>query len=531
MGSAERMNNLFPLHIGFLLTLNANRYPQKTAIVCNRQRISYAQLNRRVNKLAHGLLELGVTKGDKVAYLLPNGLRIVELYYAVQKIGAVSVAINYRLASPEIGCLLEQADCQVFVYHELFDDKVRQVKENVKTISLMIRVGEQPIQGEYAFEALTDHDHEEEPDILIGEEDLCRIQFTGGTTGRSKGVMRTQRQEIFQVIGITTALELGGPDRVMLTQSPLCHQAGLSWLNVAIGAGNTLIVCDRFEPEKILRQIQEESVTNVMLLPPSSYHRIFALPSLAEYDLSSVKSVHSSAGGTSPEIVRKLYKVFPNCVVRCGYGLTETGGVGTTFVLTREVLENNPELTKSVGKEMSFLELRLVDESGREVPVGETGECIARGPSVMTGYYNQPELTEEVIKEGWVYTGDLLRKDEKGYYYFMDRKKDMIKSGGENVFAQEVEGVIRTHSAVDDCAVIGVPDPRFGEAVMAVIKTKPGQAVTGEGIQEHCKKYLAGYKKPRLVEFVDEFPVDQAGKIQKYKLRATFARKDFPETM
>ncbi len=516
---------MYPITIGYLLTLNANRYPQKTALIYNGIHITYEQLNTRVNQVANSLIELGIHKGDRIAYLFQSGNTIVELYYALQKIGAIAVPLNHRLVSAEIANLVNSAECKALIYSDRFYDQVQEAKPNLQTVELVICSGAKP-EGEIALQELVQGSSPAEPQIQVLPEDLCRIQFTGGTTGCSKGVLRTHFSDFFQTVSITISGNLGGPGQVMLTQSPLCHQAGLSWLNVAIGAGNTFIICDIFNPRSILEQIETEQATAVMLLPPSIYHKIFELPDLNHYDLSSVRFVQTSAGGTSAEIIEKLYETFPNCTaVRYGYGLTETGGLGTNYVITREFLKCHPEKSGSVGREMPFVELRLVDENGREVETGQAGECIARGPSMMLGYYNQPELTASALKDGWVYTGDILKKDRDGYYYLMDRKKDMIKSGGENVFAQEVESIIRTHPSVQDCAVIGVPDSNFGEAVMAVITLKRGLTATDEQIKEHCKSRLSSYKKPRYVEFVDSFPVDQAGKIQKFRLREQYGRQ------
>jgi long-chain acyl-CoA synthetase len=510
---------MYPINIGYLLQMNANRYPQKTAMIDSRHHISYQQLNSRVNVLANSLMGLGIKKGDKVAYLFQSNTHIVEIYYAIQKIGAVAVPLNHRLVGAEIKCLVNTAECKAFIYCDCFHKQVQEVKHELKTIEIMIRSGDK-VEDEYSLGELENHNNSSEPGVEVFPDDLSRIQFTGGTTGRSKGVLRTHFADFFQTLSITISGGLGGPDQVMLTQSPLCHQAGLSWMNVAVGAGNTFIICDVFNPENVLEQIQREKVTAVMLLPPSTYHKIFDFPNLKNYDLSSIKIVQSSAGGTSPDIINQLYETFPNCsAVRYGYGLTETGGLGTNYVISREMLQRHPEKAKTIGKEMPFVELRIVDENDQDVEIGQVGECIARGPSMMLGYYNQLELTDEAMKNGWVYTGDMVKKDAEGYYYLMDRKKDMIKSGGENVFAQEVESVIRSHPAVQDCAVFGVPDQKFGEVVMSVIQLKDGYNLTAEEVQEHSKTLLSSYKKPRYVEFVESFPVDQAGKIQKYKLR------------
>lgn len=513
---------MFPISVGYLLNLNASRYPLRTAIVYRGQHISYDELNRRVNRLANNLITIGFVKGDRIGFLFPSSNHLVELYYAIQKIGAVAVPLNHRLVGPEIKNLLDASECKGFAYCDCFDEQVQQVKEKFLTVKTIIRSGA-PVPGELSLRELADKGSDAEPTVEIRPDDICRIQFTGGTTGRSKGVIRTHAADFFQTVSITISGGLGGPDHVMLTQSPLSHQAGLSWMNVAIGAGNTFVLCDVFDPKLILDQIQTEKATAVMLLPPAVYHRIFEFPELHNYDLSSVQVIQTSAGGTTSEIITKMYDTFPKCIaVRYGYGLTETGGLGTNYVITKEFLENQPDKAKSVGKEMPFVELKIVDEQGMEVPVGQVGECIARGPSVMTGYYNQPELTRSALTDGWVHTGDMLKKDSDGYYYILDRKKDMIKSGGENIFAQEVEGVIRNHPLIQDCAVIGVPDHVFGEAVMAVVKLKPGHTLTTEELQEYCKTQLSSYKKPRFVDFVESFPTDQAGKIQKFRLREIY---------
>jgi acyl-CoA synthetase (AMP-forming)/AMP-acid ligase II len=519
---------MFPINVGYLLTLNANRYPEKTALVYKKQRFSYRELNDKVNRLAHSLMDLGINKGDKVGYLFPNCNQIVELFFALLKIGAVAVPLNHRLVSREIQCLLDSAECKAFVYSDLYFQKVREVKHEFNTVKTLICSGEY-VLGEYSFEQLAAHENSSEPNIHVEGKDLSRIQFTGGTTGRSKGVMRTHESDMFQTISIMTQNKMGAnPDEVVMVQCPLHHQGGMSWLLSVIATGAELVFCDVFDPVDILKQIQEYRVSYLLLLPPVTYLRLYDVPNIEGFDLSSVKLVQMSAGGTSPEIILKTYEVFPNCEVNYGWGQTESGA-GTNIVLTREMACNHPEKTKSIGRAMPLIELRIVDDQGEEVQVGEVGECIARGPSIMSGYYNQPELTAKALKDGWVYTGDMFRQDEEGYFYLMDRKKDMIKTGGENVFAQEVEGVIRTHSSVQDCAVIGVPDTVFGEAVMAVIKLRPGHTVTAEEIQELCKRQLSSYKKPRYFAFINDFPIDSAGKIQKFRLREMY--RDFPQTI
>jgi len=504
--------------IGYLLTLNANRYPEKTAIVFKDQSISYRELNNKVNCLAHSLMDIGIGKGDRVGYIFPNGFEIVELFFALIKIGAVAVPLNHRLVSQEIKYLLDSAECKAFVYSDLYGETVGETNNEFSTVKILIRSGGQ-VFGEYLFEQLLCNSNSDEPNVIIDGKDWCRIQFTGGTTGRSKGVIRTHENDMFQTMSVMIQTKMGAnPDEVVLIQCPLHHHGGYTWLLSTIGTGAQMVICDAFNPVEIFKQIQKNRATYLLLLPPSTYLRLVDDPHIKEFDLSSVKVVNTSAGGTSPELILKICDAFPNCEINYGWGQTESGA-GTNIILTREIALNRPEKTKSIGRPMPLIEMRIVDEQGREVQVGEVGECIVRGPSIMAGYYKQPEVTAITLKDGWSYTGDMFRKDEDGFYYIMDRKKDMIKSGGENVFAQEVEAVIRTDPAILECSVIGVPDGTFGEAVMAVIKLRDGYTRTVEEIQENCEKQLSSYKKPRYIEFVDSFPVDSTGKIQKYKLR------------
>lgn len=508
---------MYPMNVGYFLTLNSNRYPQNTAIVYKDIRLTYRELNQRVNSLAHSFIDLGIKKGDKVGYLFPNCNQIVELFFALAKIGAIAVPLNHRLVSREIKYLLDSVECEVFIYSELYDLAVSEVKVGLTSVKKLIRLGES-IQGEYSFDELSQYTNYDEPNVCVHGDDIFRIQFTGGTTGRSKGVMRTHEGDIFQTISTMISNKMGpSPEEVVLTQCPLHHQAGINWMLCVIATGANFVICDVFDPVEILSQIQRERVTYMLLLPPSTYLRLIDTPAIKEYDLTSVKVVQNSAGGISPEIILKIYKVFPNCEVYYGWGQTEIGA-GTSGVITREMALYHPEKTKNIGRAKPLMELRIVDKQGNDVCQGEVGEGIAKGPAVMSGYYLQPELTAKTIVDGWVYTGDMMMQDKDGLFYIMGRKKDMIKSGGENVFAQEVEEVIRSLPAVLDCAVIGVPDQKFGEAVMAVIKLRTGYTSTVEEVQEHCKAQLSSYKKPRHVEFVESFPVDSAGKIQKFKL-------------
>ena len=514
-----------PYHnVAEFLLLNANRYPQKTALICRNRRISYQDLNQKVNSIANGLLALGIVPGDKAGYLLPNSNYLIEVYYALQKIGAVAVPLNSRVISREIEFLVNNSQCRALFFADFLAPKVQEIKKNLKTVEFLISAGE--TEGAYSLEKVAALGDISEPVIFRDEDAPSRIQFTGGTTGLPKGAMRSHYAEISQMLGGMISSGVGAnPDEVVLIHCPLDHHAGHSWFNYTLAAGGTLIICDSLQPDEILSLIERERATYLLFLPPSTYLRVLDCPSLADYDLSSVKLAQSAAGYTSPEIIKRICTGFSNCRMKYGWGQTESG-LGTSLIFTLDMVEKDvPELA-SIGKPMPFIELKIVDEDGRELGVGEVGECLSRGPAAMGGYYNQPELTDSCLtSDGWIHTGDLMKRDEYDYFYFVSRKKNMIKSGGENVFSQEVENIIRKHPAVVNCVVFGIPDRHLGEAVAAVVQLGEGCAMNLKQLQEHCREYLSSYKKPRYADFVSVLPMDAAGKIRIYRLQEIYKEK------
>lgn len=505
-------------NIADLLILNVHRYPEKTAVIYKDIRLSYKDLNRRINKTAHALQGLGVGVGDKVGYLLHNSNQLIEVYFAIQKIGAIAVPLNYCLITREIRFLVDSSQCKALIYSEESKHKLDPIKDDFFSVSILISAS--------SLEEMLETYDTEEPSLFQDEHALSRIQYTGGTTGISKGVMRSHHNDISEIMSVMMSSRMGATsDEIVLIQCPMEHHGGHSWFVSVMGSGGTLVICDSFKPEEILTLIEKEHVTYLLLLPPSTHFRLLNFPNFSKYDVSSVRFVQSAAGSTTAEITRKIYEAYPNCIMNYGWGQTESG-TGSSLVLTLEMAEKELPEIKSVGKPMPFIEMKIIDEHNNEVPVGEVGECVVRGPSVMLGYYNQPKLTAEVfLEDGWIRTGDMMRKDEEGYFYLMSRKKDMIKSGGENVFAQEVADVIRKHDKVEECIVFGVPNKKLGEAVMTVVQLRSGCTLTLEELQAHCKSYLSSYKKPLYLAFIDKFPMNDAGKIPKYMLVKEYREK------
>lgn len=517
-------------NVAELLLLNKNRFPEKTAIVYKDRRITYKELNQRVNQIVHALGELGVKEGDKVAYMLLNSNQLVEVYFAIQKMGAVAVPLNKCLISREMKLLLDTSESRVLIYAEKFANKIGEIRGNLETVELFICSGRQ-MDEDFCLEEIQRNSSSDELALFEDEQAISRIQFTGGTTGIPKGVMRSHANDMAEIVSVMMSSGMGAnPDEIILTQCPMEHHGGHSWFTSVIGTGATLIICDAFKEDEILSLIERERVTYLLLLPPSTHLRLLNAPNINNYDLSSVKLVQSAAGATTPEIIRRIYAGYPNCKMNYGWGQTESG-TGSSLVLTLEMAEKDLPESKSIGKPMPFLEMKIIDDKDQEVPIGEVGECIVRGPSVMTGYYHLPKENEQVfLKGGWMRTGDLMKKDEKGNFYLVSRKKDLIKSGGINVFSEEVTGVIKNHPAVEECIVFGVPDKKLGEAVMTVVQLRKNKHLTLEELQKYCKQYLSSYKKPLYMDVIDQFPMDYAGKIPKYKLIAKYRENFFTST-
>lgn len=503
--------------------LSVRRFPDKTALVFREQRYTYREANARVNRIADVLLRQGVRAGDRVAFLFPNCCEIVLIYYAIQKIGAVAVPLNFRLIAREIGFLLDSSDSSMLLFSAEFADKVRQapLPEGLKTICCGEAEGFAP-----SLEALECEASEDEPALFLDAEAVSRIQFTGGSTGVPKGVMRTHDQDLCELAGELLYCKLGeSSDRVVLIQCPLEHHGGHSWFTAVLAAGGTLIICPAFDPETILRIIERERVSYMLLLPPTTYLRLCEHPRAGDFDTSSVLVAQSAAGGTTPEIIRQIERVFPNAEIYYGWGQTESG-LGTTMVLNSPVGREKCAGRCSIGRPMPFMEMKIVDEDWNELPDGEVGEAAVRSRAAMKGYYKHPELTEALRgPDGWMRTGDMMLRDADGYYYMLARKKHVIKSGGENVFVADVENVVKRHDAVRECIVTGVPDERLGEAVMAVVELKPGRSLTLPELQEHCKQYLSSYKKPLYMEIVDSFDMDDAGKIRRNRIEERIREK------
>ncbi len=496
-----------------LLARCAAKFPGKEAIVSEEGRWTFAEWNSNANRRACALAGLGIGKGDHVATLFLNGRDVLETYLALMKLGAVPVPLNARLSPRELAYIVDHSQAASLIFGPQFRNVSEQLAREVSGVRRWIACGGGDGEQTDLNRLLADYPADE-PDAAVDENDLACILYTAGTTGRPKGVMLSHGNCLWASVNLAQDSEFDSSFRVLLV-FPLYHAAAFSLMTTCLYLGCTLIAMSEFNPQKVMEVMVREKVSK-MAFPPTVWNFILQLPGLEQYDTSSVESVSSGAEAMPLETKRKLLQLFPKAKLGETYGMTETAAAITTLK-PRYVLAK----TACVGQPFTNVEIRLTDARDQDVPLGEVGEILVRGPNVTNGYFRDENETARAIKDGWLRTGDLGRLDRDGFLYLVDRKKDMIISGGENIYPREIEEVLYTHPAVSEAAVIGLPDPVWGEKIHAVVSLKPGSSLTAADLIEFCKQYLAGYKKIRSLEFVDKLPRSPAGKVLKRLLKGT----------
>lgn len=499
------------MDIGSYLAQNARKTPGKLAIECEGRTYTYQQFNKEVNQLAHGLLGLGIGKGDKIALMMKNSDKFVFSFFAAAKIGAVVVPVNFRLTASEVHYILDQSEAVLVICDDELEDTVTLALEKTR-VAHVITTGTPKANGCQSYESVL-ADSTDNPSIEVSETDDLEILYTSGTTGRPKGALFDHKR-IFNV-GLTMMISMGiNQEETILHVAPLFHSAQLNlFLISGVVLGATHIIHREFHPVKTLEAIEEHKVTHFFGVP-AMFNFMLQVPNAADYDLSSIKRCGYGAAPMAPELVRKSIELFRTDQFYNLCGLTEAGPGG--ILLDPEGHKNH--LGKG-GKAAFLTEARVVNEEGEDVQPGAVGEFVIKGESIMKEYYKKPEETAKTIKDGWLYTGDLATIDEEGYITLVDRKKDMIISGGENVYSIEVEEVLYEHPSVLEAAIIGLPDEVWGEAVCAVIVPKQGAEVDEQELKSFCRQKLAGYKVPRRIFIEKALPRNASGKILKYQLR------------
>jgi acyl-CoA synthetase (AMP-forming)/AMP-acid ligase II len=501
---------------------SVQQHPNRVAVRWGDKTRTFGEFADRVARFAGALQKLGVQPGDRVAMLSLNSERYLEYQMAVPWAGAVLNPCNIRWSPAEILYSLEDSGSTVLLVDETFKGMVAQFRRESTTLREFIYCGDgatpEDMLGYEALVAKT----EPVPDFLRRGDDLAGIFYTGGTTGFPKGVMLSHTNLCSSGLAVR-AEGLARPGGTFLHAAPMFHLADMGLAFPHWVEGNTHSIIPVFDPAKVLDTIEQHRVTNLMLVP-TMIQMILDHPSMGpQRDLSSLRTVFYGASAVPDALLLRAQRAIPQAEVFQGFGMTELSPVGT-ILPSLYLSEEGRQLGKlgCSGRATFCTEARIVDPAGNEVPRGSVGEITVRGPNVMMGYWNKPELTAAALRDGWMFTGDGGRMDEDGFVTVVDRLKDMIKTGGENVFSAEVENALAKHPAVSACAVIAIPDDRWGEAVHAVVVRAAGQDVSAQALMEHCKSLIAGYKTPRSIDFVDALPLSGAGKILKTKLREPF---------
>ncbi len=495
--------------------------PETIAVVFGQRRTSFSALADRVARLAGAFARLGVAAGDRIAVLAHNSDRYAEALLAAWWLQAAACPLNTRWSVPEIAYALNDCGTRLLVLDDAFVPMVPELKTLVPGLGGVIHAGDQATpEGMLPWETLIAGSEPLEDARPAGDA-LAAILYTGGTTGRPKGVMLSHAN--FWVSSVARMAEVTNPpEAIALLVAPLFHVAGLGRLVSQIVTGSTSVLLPAFRAETVLATLQDEGVTDVVLVP-SMLQMLLDHPAFPHTDLRRLDRVIHGASPISPGLLERAMKALPDCGFQSAYGMTETAAT---------VCSNGPYRWRdtgplgprqlAAGRVCYGNELRIVDADGRAVPRNTVGEITLRGANVMHCYWNKPEETRAALRNGWLHTGDGGFMDDAGYVHIVDRVKDMIISGGENVYSAEVEGVLSRHPTVAACAVVGIPSVAWGEAVHAVVVLRPGAAATEEELRAHCRGALAGYKCPKSFEFRDSLPLSAAGKVLKTALRAPF---------
>lgn len=496
--------------IGEMLTGSTHKFPDKIAIICDGKQATYRELNSRVNQLAHGFLHRGITRNSRVVILMYNSVELVEIYFALAKVGIVGIPLNFRLSGSEISYIIENSNATALIMGEEYESTISQLKSQLPRIEHFITVEKEP-HKKSRYYSLYHNRPDREPETKVKPEDESFVIYTSGTTGKPRGVILTHKNHFWNTINYIIAYQMDESD-VDMALTPMFHSSTMGRIFTYVFAGSTFITSNRFDPEQAMELITQHNVTSITQTP-TMYTALLSLRRTERYHTSSVKRIVSGAAPISPEMKGELAQLFPHAGIFDLYGLTEASP-GVTILGPHDP----PEKVTSVGKPMMSVRIKIVGEDGEELASGESGEIICRGPNVMKGYYNNQAATQEVLKEGWLYTGDVGKIDQDGYLYLTGRKKELIISGGENIYPAEVEAVLQRHPLILEAAVIGVPDEYWGESVKAIVVPKPGESLTEQEVIEYCKSRLAPYKKPKSVDFMDVLPRNAAHKVMKTEL-------------
>lgn len=497
-------------------------YADKTAVVSEERRLTFAEINARSNKLARALIKAGVKKGDRVGVLLPNCAEFIEIDFALIKGAFVRLPINPRLKPSEYAYMLEDAQASTLVFGSQYAEEVNKLRSELNSVINYIQVGGEAPDFAGLYESFLEQADDGDIFVDVEEDEPYQILYTSGTTGKPKGAVTSFRSRLSTLATVLIDEMKVRPGDALLSVAPLAHGGGTKILpHFVRGAKNVLL--PKFTLENFCSTIEEEKVTTTWMVP-TMITMLLEFPDLKNYDLSSLKTVVYAAAPMPEATLRRALETFGNIFVQV-YGLSEAPN--PVLLLSREdhIVSGTTEQVQrlqSAGKEVFGVYVRVVNNDGKNIKPGDIGEIIIAGDNIMTEYWKLPEATEETIRDGWLYTGDMATVDEEGYVFIVDRRKDLIISGGFNVYPREIEEEIYKHPAVLEAAVIGVPDDRWGESVKAVVSCRPGMTVTENEIIASIEDRISGYKKPKSIDFMEELPKGANGKILKRTLKEKY---------
>ncbi len=500
----------------------AREHPDAPCVELENTQLNYAQANARANQMANAFLEKGLGKGDRLAWIGKNSIEIMLLFYGGSKIGVVPTPLNYRLAPPEWAYIVDNCTATVLVCEAEFCAGIDKVRDKLPNIEHFICLDAE-VDGWQSFAGWVNAQPEHNPEHAIQPSDELYQMYTSGTTGLPKGAVLTQ-----YAIETNTRLMVMQADMQLLNTRiclplPMYHAAaGITYKSVVTMGGSVIIHRD-FDPNAVVYAFEHAGVTNATLVPAMIQACLVMVEDIDKRSFPHLRAMGYGASPIAEETLKQAMSVF-GCKFMQAFGMTETTAIATQLTTTahQRAINGEPHLLQSCGRPAAGTQVRIVDEEHEEVSRGEVGEIAVKGPQLMKEYWRMPEATANTLVDGWLYTGDAARMDDEGFIYIQDRIKDMIVSGGENVYPKEVENALFDHADVADAAVIGVPDDTYGEAILAFIQTRSGNPIEAEELISFCRERLAGYKVPRQFEFIELIPRNASGKVLKKDLREPY---------